>query len=149
MITVDISAIRKAHKRLLAETNTAIARAAVSAGEFAVNHVKAHPTFRPRTHNLQNSTDWRVVRIRGGRVIRIRNSAKYAHAIDLGARPHKIRARRRKALRFVVGGRVLFRRSVNHPGNRPYRFLYRATFAAGRILQQDLAHAMIRIARSF
>ncbi len=47
-----------------------------------------------------------------------------------GAPPHVIRARRRHALRFTVGGRVVFARSVRHPGSRGTRFLTRALDAA-------------------
>lgn len=38
---------------------------------------------------------------------------------EFGTRPHVIRPRRRKALRFVVGGQTVFARKVNHPGNPP------------------------------
>lgn len=41
-------------------------------------------------------------------------------------RPHEIRARRRQVLRFVVGGRVVFRRRVWHPGTRGTQFLTKA-----------------------
>jgi hypothetical protein len=37
---------------------------------------------------------------------------------EYGTRPHVIRPRRAKALRFVVGGRVVFAAKVNHPGNK-------------------------------
>jgi hypothetical protein len=47
-----------------------------------------------------------------------------------GTPPHVIRARRRHALRFTVGGRVVFARSVRHPGSRGTRFLTRALDAA-------------------
>lgn len=40
-----------------------------------------------------------------------------------GARPHVIRARRAKALRFRWHGKIVFFARVNHPGNRPNRFL--------------------------
>lgn len=149
MEIVDITSVRKAHKRLLSDTAFAIERQSAEAGMFAKNYVQAHPTFKPRTGNLQAKTDWQIARTRGGRIVKIRNTAKYAHAIESGARPHKITGRRGKKLRFVVGGRLMFRRSVNHPGNRPYRFLYRATTAAGRVLEQGLAHAMIKIASKF
>jgi hypothetical protein len=49
-----------------------------------------------------------------------------------GTVPHIIVARRRKALRFMVGGRVVFRRSVRHPGTRGTFFLTRSLpLAAG------------------
>lgn len=57
------------------------------------------------------------------------------HAVHLvlrGTRPHPIRPRRKKGkngrpamLRFEVGGEVLFRREVFHPGTRPNPFLQR------------------------
>ncbi|MFD5788567.1 hypothetical protein ACFWH1_18335 [Streptomyces sp. NPDC127037] len=43
-----------------------------------------------------------------------------------GTRPHIIRPRRRKALRFEVGGRVVFAKLVHHPGTKPNNFLKRA-----------------------
>lgn len=43
-----------------------------------------------------------------------------------GTTPHVIRARRKKSLRFVWHGQVVFRRQVRHPGNKPNDFLTRA-----------------------
>ncbi|WP_432001629.1 hypothetical protein [Streptomyces sioyaensis] len=48
-----------------------------------------------------------------------------------GTRPHVIRPRRKKALRFDVGGRTVFAAVVHHPGSRPNDFLGRA-LRAGR-----------------
>lgn len=46
--------------------------------------------------------------------------APYAAAIADGARPHEIRPRQAQALRFVMNGRVVFARLVQHPGNRAH-----------------------------
>lgn len=43
-----------------------------------------------------------------------------------GTRPHLIRPRRARALRFTVGGDVVFSKLVRHPGTRPNNFLARA-----------------------
>lgn len=43
-----------------------------------------------------------------------------------GTEPRIIRARRAKALRFVTGGKVVFARSVRHPGTSGTFFLTRA-----------------------
>ncbi|WP_037899876.1 hypothetical protein [Streptomyces sp. NRRL S-350] len=43
-----------------------------------------------------------------------------------GTRPHVIRPRRAKALRFEVSGHVVFAARVNHPGTRANNFLGRA-----------------------
>ncbi len=47
-----------------------------------------------------------------------------------GTGPHIIRARRAKALRFEVGGRVVYAKSVRHPGTRANPFLQEALTAA-------------------
>lgn len=51
------------------------------------------------------------------------NNTDYAAAVHNGSEPHRIYAHPRPwkgggALRFKVGGRVLFRKYVDHPGNR-------------------------------
>ncbi|MCL7377013.1 hypothetical protein [Streptomyces sp. 35G-GA-8] len=43
-----------------------------------------------------------------------------------GTRPHIIRPRRAKALRFEVGGRVVYAAYARHPGTRASNFLARA-----------------------
>lgn len=49
--------------------------------------------------------------------------AKHAIYVELGSRPHEIRPRRAKALRFTIGTRVVFAKRVWHPGTAPTRFL--------------------------
>lgn len=46
---------------------------------------------------------------------------KYGDYLDEGVRPHTIRPRNAKALRFVVGGRVVFAKVVHHPGTNKHR----------------------------
>lgn len=43
-----------------------------------------------------------------------------------GTRPHQIRPVRAQALRFTVGGRVVFAKLVNHPGTKANDFLNKA-----------------------
>lgn len=50
-------------------------------------------------------------------------SARYAPAVELGTRPHIIRPRRRKVLRFSAGGRVVFTQMVRHPGTKAKPFM--------------------------
>lgn len=47
-----------------------------------------------------------------------------------GTRPHVIRPVRARALRFTVGGRVVYATIVRHPGTRPNDFLTQALRAA-------------------
>src|SRR6188474_1816071 len=95
------------------------------AGRNAVDHIKRYPGFKPRTGAVQRGTKTRVVRLGGGRLLRITNDHPAAPTLDGGSRPHIIRARTGKALKFTMGGKVMFRRSVRHPGTRPYKTFYR------------------------
>lgn len=48
-----------------------------------------------------------------------------------GTAPHEIRPKRSGGrLRFTVGNRVVFARSVQHPGTKPNNFLWKAMLAA-------------------
>lgn len=42
--------------------------------------------------------------------------------VSQGTRPHVIRPRRARALRFTVGGETVFAMKVNHPGTMPNDF---------------------------
>ena len=54
------------------------------------------------------------------------SSVRYAAAHHEGARPHIILPRKPGGtLRFRIAGRVVFARRVNHPGNKPNRYLSR------------------------
>lgn len=50
----------------------------------------------------------------------------YAEAVHNGARPHIIRPKNAKALRFRINGRVVYARVVHHPGTKGKPFLDRA-----------------------
>jgi hypothetical protein len=54
------------------------------------------------------------------------NRAKYASAVHDGSGPHIIRARKKKVLRFEVAGKVVFARSVRHPGTSANPWLLNA-----------------------
>jgi hypothetical protein len=119
------------------------------AGKFGVNYVHLHPTFKKRTGKLQKETRYRIVRLRSGAIVRLENPVKYAKAIDQGSKRHLIAAKRARALRFTWKGVLMFRRYVIHPGNRPLKFLYRATSATGRVFETSMRSGMNRIAKEF
>lgn len=53
-------------------------------------------------------------------------TVKYAQWVHDGTRPHIIRAKNKKVLKFRVAGQVLYRPLVHHPGTKPRPFLARA-----------------------
>lgn len=147
-MSFSVAKLREGHDRFLAEQTAMVRGALYDAGVVALSEVATHPQFTPRTGALQKATKTRLVRGRNGQVIRISNAKAYAGSIEHGSRPHKITARSGKALRFSTSSGIVYRRSVNHPGNRPYRFLSRATDVAGERLERRLVDGMTRLSRN-
>lgn len=58
-----------------------------------------------------------------GQSIRIGSTVSYAYIHHEGSRPHMITGRDGGMLRFTRGSRVVYTRSVMHPGTRPNRYL--------------------------
>lgn len=98
-------------------------------GTMVANRAKEHHEYNDRTGTLTQS-------IRGaeptGKFLEGKMSVdvkaggarvKYALAIEDGAQPHVIKARKKKALSFGDGIVV---RSVKHPGNKAYKFMANA-----------------------
>lgn len=147
----DIAELERAHDRLLADNERAIAESLELAGLHAIEHVQQHPEFKPQSGNLQRKTKARVVRTSGGRILRITNDAPYAGAIDGGAKPHVIRPVTATRLRFFSkkADKWVFAKEVHHPGNRPFKFLYFATDAANRVFRADLTRRLTDIGARF
>lgn len=55
----------------------------------------------------------------------------YAGFVEFGTRPHMIFPRKAKALRFVVGGRVVFAKHVRHPGTKGAHMVERTLHEEG------------------
>ena len=147
----NIAEVQRGHASLFHFTEKLVAESLVAAGVEARQHVFRYPEFKPRTGKLQGATGYKVFhRTSSGRVLKVFNTKGYAEAIDKGAHAHQIVARRTRFLRFVGrDGHFVFRRSVRHPGNRPYKFLYNATDAAFRVGARFMRDGMSRIAKRF
>lgn len=50
----------------------------------------------------------------------------YADFVELGTKPHLIRAKPGGVLAFEIGGQKIFAKYVNHPGTKPNPFVKRA-----------------------
>lgn len=66
-----------------------------------------------------------------GKSIKVVSTHPATIYVHNGTRPHLIRPRRARALRFVVDGQVVFARLVRHPGTSPSPFLTKALRDAG------------------
>lgn len=150
MAIANLDELERAHDRLLADTERAIADALDLAGQHGVEHVQRYPEFHPQTGKLQKKTNYRVVRTSGGRILKLTNTAPYAGAIDGGAKAHTILPRKGRFLRFIGrDGKTVFARRVNHPGNKAYRFMYYATDAADRVFRADIERRLTDIGARF
>lgn len=146
---INIDRVMRAHTRFKRQHHGLFSREVEKIGKFAVKYVKEHPTFKRRTGKLQRETAFRIVQLKTGEIVRLRNPVKYATAIEFGSPRHMIAARGARSLRFLWKGVVVYRRYVMHPGNRPYKFLYRAANAAGRVFVTSMDSGMTRIAKQF
>jgi hypothetical protein len=74
-----------------------------------------------RTGRLRQSLRATKTVLRGGNLeSAIGSNVKYMGIHEFGGeiKPHLIKARFGKSLRFMIGGKVIFRRSVKHPGGK-------------------------------
>lgn len=55
---------------------------------------------------------------------------EYAPYEEFGTRPHVIKPKNGKFLVFTIGGKKIFTKKVNHPGNKPHPFLRPAFFTS-------------------
>jgi hypothetical protein len=146
---IDTRSLRAAHSRFLATHRAAVSTELRLAAEIGVAEVQRKPGFTRRTGATQAATTSKVVRTRSGGVVRLRNTKGHARTLEGGSKPHVIRARSAKALRFIGKGGLVFRKSVNHPGTKPYRFLSRARDQASGSFHRGMSRRMAEIARRF
>ena len=69
----------------------------------------------------------------------------YAVPVERGSRPHLIVPRRAKALRFRVGGRVVFSRWARHPGFRGAHMFRDGARASEPLVRARFAQALRRV----
>lgn len=78
------------------------------------------------TGNLRAGNQMNVTRGAPGARGWVYNNIDYADAVHEGSGPYVIRPKNGKALKFEVGGRTVFARSVRHPGTKGRPWIARA-----------------------
>lgn len=116
-------------KRALAETAEEIEE---RVGEWAGRHTKPGGTgalFRSIVARpLGDGSQWEI-----GHDLQVAPHALFVH---WGTRPHKIKPKNKKRLRFPMGGKLAFAREVNHPGYRGDPWLAEQAAAAPKIFER-------------
>jgi hypothetical protein len=136
-LTPEAQAILKNLKALPTTALEAMAEATDTENEQTVAHIKldylSFPKHEPavaiglrvRTNRYRQSLDRNKARIDGQTIYSAigsnvkNNGVSYPAIHEFGATipPHKITAAPGKKLKFKIGGRVMYRASVNHPGS--------------------------------
>lgn len=82
--------------------------------------IDAGKSFTPRTGNLQQSI---TLRHEGYSSI-IGTHKEYAPYVEFGTEPHKIKPKKARFLKIPTDDGFLFIKRVNHPGSKPYPFMF-------------------------
>lgn len=87
-------------------------------------------------------------KIPGGREVgHAAQVAPYARFVHWGTRPHVIKPKKRKALRWPVDGKFIFAMRVNHPGYKGDPWLLNAVDEASRNFDQIVAGSLKKAAK--
>ena len=154
---INIGLIKKHHKDFLSNHDAMVASVLTESKlqDYAQRYVHDNSGLKMRSGNLEKSTKVKVIRTRNGSLIKVQNNAKYAWSQDQGS---GLYGRRRSVytitgnpyLRFRgLGGRIIYRHKVMHPGVRPKRFLFNTTDAMARTVAAWLETGMKSVARKF
>ena len=116
-----------------------------TAGEILRDEVQARTPVD--TGRLRKSVS---VNITGGGAfmqVTVGSDVEYARWVEEGTRPHVIVPRRARALRFLVGGRVVFARRVMHPGTQGAAMFREGWEAAQPRIRRVFAARLGRVTR--
>lgn len=135
---VDSDAALKGLAQMQADVLASVRQLLGQLAALAATQARSTTSFKDRTGALRKSIrrgergPWAQFVKVGGK------DAPYAVFIEAGSRPHEIKARRAKFLRFEQNGQIVFRKRVFHPGTRPARFMESARDSAEDVAMQYL-----------
>lgn len=144
----NVTALRASNAAFLKELDAVVKRQVRTATVSAQRDAAKTNKFESRTGKTKASVKRDIALTARGYRGRIRSVRKVARYMEKGTRPHVIRAKRSRVLRFHSGGALVFRRSVNHPGTKPTWFMRDAAERAYARLGQSLSAEMARIGRA-
>ena len=130
--------IGRSCQRFEAEARQIVARSTLNAETYAKQLAPV------QTGNLRSSIGSRFKN--SGLTGIVEATAAHAAYVEFNTRPHIIRAKRAKYLRFKKGGQVHFRKSVKHPGTTAQPFMRPALAQERPYFIQEITEAARRAA---
>lgn len=140
--SADVSRLAEALRTTAKEANVTTMEVLYQAAGYLLSEMEARVPVD--TGTLRGSLGVRVV----GEAIQIgpdMSEAPYAGYVEFGTKPHEIRPKQGKALRFTVNGRVVYARVVHHPGTKPAHFILDAFNAWVDSLGEMAAEANVQV----
>lgn len=145
---IDLSEYRTLVARSQDVIEAGLERAAEHAAVEGAEEARRVGQYQDRTGRLRSGIVAHFLSSSGRSVTwEILSPAPYSQYVEAGTRPHIIRARNARALRFQVGGRTVFAKQVSHPGTRPYPFAGPGMQQAERTLIRELEKLPIALQR--
>ena len=145
-VSFELSDFFRAANDLEAGLANAAHEAVKGAVKAAFDSARTTPLFNDITGALRSSVTSGISAPCEGF---IRAGAKHARWVESGTPPHIIQGRNGGALRFVVAGSVIFRRSVQHPGTAERPFMARAAALGEQTLDYGLEYLSERPIANF
>jgi hypothetical protein len=123
-------------------------RAVQVACEAGAQEAKTVHRYKDRSGNLTRSISGRVTGFDHlGATGILEATAKYASFVENGTKPHRIEARKAKALRWEGSdGEVHFAKGVNHPGTKPHPFMGPGFVKVEQVLEAQVNLAIAKAA---
>lgn len=147
-VSVDLSGFRSLATETLKVLAVGTLDAVQAAAEAGAIEARTVGRFKDRTGNLRAGIVARYVHSPGlSARWDIVSKAKYSKFVEQGTRPHVIVAVRAVALRFVVGGKTVFAKRVNHPGTAAMPYMGPAYLKAEGVLYRDFSILTLRVQR--
>jgi hypothetical protein len=145
---IDLSEYRTLVGRSLDTIEKQIDRAVEHAAIEGAEEARRVGRYQDRTGRLRSGIVAHFVSSSGRSVTwEILSPAPYSVYVENPTRPHIIRARNARALRFEAGGQTLFRKQVQHPGTPGFPFMGPGYQQAERTLWRELERIPGALAR--
>lgn len=137
---VDIARLKADNRRLMEDIKKAVRNAADAAAQHAMSNLILAPPYKVRSGRLLRNTKYRVTG-RNTVTVTFRANTPYASYIELGTKPHIIKARSGKRLKFFWEkvGKTVYPLAVHHPGTKATHFLRITRNQAAVYFQEELA----------